>query len=76
MKQQMVSFQRPFVVIQYDGVIPARDAGIQPLLYNCLMCSFAVEFSGSQCLGTGMTEEGGRWDDTLTIVISLLVSGI
>ncbi|MBA8770392.1 hypothetical protein HCR16_04690 [Wolbachia pipientis] len=31
------------------------DTGIQFLLYSHLVCSFKVKFSGSQCLGTGMT---------------------
>ncbi|MGL9757586.1 MAG: hypothetical protein ACR5LA_01730 [Wolbachia sp.] len=33
------------------------DTGIQFLLYNSLMYSFKIKSPGSQCLGTGMTEE-------------------
>ncbi len=40
-----------------SGVIPVLDTGIQFLLHCHLMYSFAIKLSGSQCLGTGMTEE-------------------
>ncbi len=45
-------------VLALPPVIPVRDTGIQFLLYDRPVCSFAIKFSGSQCLGTGMTSFG------------------
>ncbi len=43
------------VICVAGGVIPVLDTGIQFSLYSHLARSFKVKFSGSQCLGTGMT---------------------
>ncbi|WCR58445.1 iron-containing alcohol dehydrogenase [Wolbachia endosymbiont of Ctenocephalides felis wCfeJ] len=46
LQEKILSIQNPTMKpINYSGVIPARDAGIQKIKY------------GSQCLGTGMTED-------------------
>ncbi|WP_410540651.1 MULTISPECIES: hypothetical protein [unclassified Wolbachia] len=41
------------------GVIPVLDTGIQFFMQfhrkRCIVCLFIIKFSGSQCLGTGMT---------------------
>ncbi|MGL9717455.1 MAG: iron-containing alcohol dehydrogenase [Wolbachia sp.] len=46
LQEKILSIQNPVIKpINYSGVIPARDAEIQKIKY------------GSQCLGTGMTED-------------------
>uniref|UniRef100_UPI00397C5B03 hypothetical protein n=2 Tax=Wolbachia endosymbiont of Atemnus politus TaxID=2682840 RepID=UPI00397C5B03 len=44
-----------WVICVAGGVMKVADTGIQFSLYSHLACSFKVKFSGSQCLGTGMT---------------------
>ena len=57
----------------HNLVMQVADTGIQTLLYNCLMCSFAVNFPGSQCqalgwhLHRGTSLPCGCWDCVYTL---------